>query len=61
MLRRSFEKGERERCSCATGDERCIQAIEAEVPEKWIQVVQSDKRAKSNIERRLKLNFQVAQ
>eukprot|EP00973_Karenia_brevis_P084692 11751988-Karenia_brevis.AAC.1 len=59
-LKRYFDGKGRWNCT----DERCIQAIEvgmpvtkSEVSETCIQIVESDKQAKSSIERRLKLNF----
>eukprot|EP00973_Karenia_brevis_P085480 11861367-Karenia_brevis.AAC.1 len=38
-------------CNCEEGDERCMQAVEVEQPEKWIQIKKSDKPSNSSIEK----------
>eukprot|EP00973_Karenia_brevis_P031817 4389293-Karenia_brevis.AAC.1 len=35
-LKEAYER--RDSCNCGEGGERCIQAIEREEPEKWIQI-----------------------
>eukprot|EP00973_Karenia_brevis_P055965 7784274-Karenia_brevis.AAC.1 len=57
-LKREFDAG---KCNCKDGEERCIQAVEVEIPVSKAEVQEARKQEKSSIERRLKLNFQVAQ
>eukprot|EP00973_Karenia_brevis_P008631 1168232-Karenia_brevis.AAC.1 len=54
--------------NCKNREERCIQAVEVEttvtkpeMQERWIQIVEAGKQEESKIERRHKLNSQVAQ